>query len=445
MQTAWSILALALFLTDGSPKNQQEPPGPQFKITFKFCSLSEPAEPKTTVETPEPDTCSKPADEAVAYREPWQLSLPEAIRIALENSDYIRVVGDAKDECLCLRPMTGCLDAENPSVAIDSDEADDVSGPFKADATALVRSVELLYWNVYVARVHLATAEAALRLAEQVVTERTVDLGSSASALEICDAIDRLEQLVADVDRGRSSTMDAEHRLRTIMGLPSSDTRAITPTSDPVTRLIVAGPKSLVRKASRAKRQHHENDELRLTVPDQADSFVQLAREVSADFSRYSKARRVTTADAKRLAHQSRAFQKGRITVGRFLDFVRQYTASVTAEAASVAAYNTTLAALGEASGTLLEMRDIIIADEPDRPESSHAATAKKDEQAKTTAFETARLAATAVPPIPVLPELEPNSEDQTTGTNPVDQDDTEVVFSFSLGGFKCELSVAKP
>ncbi len=308
-----------------------------------------------------------------------------------------------------------------------------------------MRSVEQQYWNLYVARVQLTTAAAALRLAEQVTTERTVDLGSGASALEICDFIDHLEQLVADVDGGRSATIDAERRLRTIMGLPTSDTQAIAPTSDPVARLIVAGPKSLVKKASLRKRQHHENNERGLTVPDEADSLVQLVREVTTDFSRYSKAKRLASADAKRLAHQTRAFQKGRIPVGRFLDFVRQYAASVTAEAASLAAYNTTLAALGEASGTLLEMRDIVIIDEPERPESSYAALAKKDDQARTTAFESARLAVNAVPPIPALPELEPNSEDQAAAPKPFEQDDKEVVFSFSLGGFTCKVTVTKP
>ena len=107
--------------------------------------------------------------------------------------------------------------------------------------------------------------------------------------------------------------------------------------------------------------------------------------------------------------------------------------------------HNTTLAALGESSGTLLEMRDIVIADEPDQPVSSRAAAAKKDDQASTTAFETVRLAPSAVPLIQVLPELEPKAEDRATGTKPFDQNDNEVLFSFSLGGFKCEVSVAKP
>jgi hypothetical protein len=49
------------------------------------------------------------------------------------------------------------------------------------------------------------------------------------------------------------------------------------------------------------------------------------------------------------------------------------------------------------------------------------------------------------VPPIPVLPELEPKSEDNAAGTKPVDQGDNEVVFSFALGGLKSEVSVAKP
>jgi hypothetical protein len=439
MQTAWSILALALFLTNGSPQDQPEPASPRLKITFKINDSCPPPEPKTTAETPEPDTCSKPVQQVVECREPWQLTLPEAIRITLENADFIRIVGDADDDCLCVCPMTGCLDAENTPMEVACDDADGASMEFKSDATALVRSVEQQYWNLYVARVHLGCAERAAGIAEDVIGTKLFDLMSHASRSELADAADRLEELSADVARGASSVADAERQLRVVMGLPSSESRRIATVSEPTTAWIVQGVKASLKKANRAKRKANETDEGRLTIQGTTDSLPELVRAVSTDYKSYEKARKLAKADAKRLARESRLFEKGRITAGRFLDCVRQQAASVTREAGCLAAYNITLAALGEASGTLLVMRDVVIADEPDRTVSSHAVGVKKDDQARTTSFESVP-AASEVPAIPVLPELEPESTDQTPSTKALDDDDKKVIFKFSLGGLKCEV-----
>jgi hypothetical protein len=440
MQTAWSILALALFLTNGSPQDQPEPASPRLKITFKIDDSCPVPEPKATVETPEPDTCSKPAQEVVECREPWQLSLTEAIRVALESADFIRVVGDENDDCLCVCPMTGCLDAENTPIEVACDAAaDGASMEFKSDTTALVRSVEQQYWNLYVARVHLGCAERAAEIAEGVIGTKLFDLMSHASRSELADAADRLEELSADVARGVSSVADAELQLRAVMGLPSSETRRIATVSEPTTAWIVHGVKTAVKKAIRAKRKANETEQDRLTIDGPTDSLPELVEAVSADYKSYEKARKLAKADAKRLAHESRLFEKGRSTAGRFLDCVRQQAASVTREAGCLAAYNITLAALGEASGTLRVMRDVVIADEPDRTVSSHAVGVKKDDQARTTSFESAP-AASEVPAIPVLPELEPESADQTPSTKASDDDDKKVIFKFSLGGLKCEV-----
>ena len=445
MQTAWSILALALFLTDGSPKDQPEPASSHLKITFKFCNLSEPAELNTTLETPEPDTCSKPDDEKLPCREPWQLSLPEATRIALQNGLFIRVLSDSNPGCLRVSRMSYSPDEISGCLSAQVFDALDDPGVLKAHTMALVRSVEEQYWNLYAARAHLENAEAALGLAGQRMSEYTIDLESQASSLAVADAADGLEQLSTDVDRASSAVIDAEKHLRMIMGLSNSDSRAIVPTSNPVTAWIVAGAKSASKKETHGNTKHHETAVLGLKFYGPPASLAESVQKVTGDYTSYTRAKKAARADARRLAHLTRAFSKSRVTAGGFLDFVRQYAASLTAQSACLAAYNTSLAALGEASGTLLEMRDIVIADEPERAEPSQVASAKKDDQARTTALETARLAVAEVPPIPVLPELEPYSEDQARGTKPVDQDDKEVVFSFSLGGLKCEVSIAKP
>ena len=94
MQTAWSILALALFVTDGAPRDQPEPPGPRFKVTLGISDSCEAAEAKTTQETTEPDSCSKPDEKAFASSESWQLSLPEVAEDHRTQVDTTRRGGE---------------------------------------------------------------------------------------------------------------------------------------------------------------------------------------------------------------------------------------------------------------------------------------------------------------------------------------------------------------
>jgi hypothetical protein len=332
------------------------------------------------------------------------------------------------------------LDAENMSMEVACDDTTGISDEFKADAAALVRSVEEQYWNLYVARVHLACAERAAGIAEEIVGNKLFDLMSHASRSELAAAADCLEALSAEVARGVVSVADAEVRLRAVMGISCSETCRIATVSEPTAAWVLRGVKSAVKKANRAKRKTIETDEDPLTVQGATGALPELFRAVSADYKTYEKARKLAKADAKRLAHERRLFEKGRISGARFLDCVRQHAASVTREAACLAQYNITLAALGETTGTLLAMREVVIADEPDRPVVSHPVGVKKDDQAKTTSFESEKPAPSDVPPIPVLPELEPDSADETPGSKASDDDDEKVIFKFSLGGLKCEV-----
>ncbi len=446
MQTVWSILALAFLATDGSPADQPAPSGPRFTITFKISDSFVLPSPKTSVETPEPDTCSRPVAAAEGH-EIWQLSLPEAIRIALDNSDFIRVVNEGKPLAEAACPLMEGLKTDGMPIVIASLEPDNAAR-FKADAMALVRSVEQQYWNLFMAHTHLCRAVQGVSTAEEVIgnlmAELTCCRGNGLEIAEIADAALRLDWLNADVSRGVSRTVDHERRLRAIMRLPSGDNRRIVPCTNPVDQWIVAGARSALKKENRAKRKHKRDDEPRLASPNTTDSLRQLIRNVSADFKSYKKATKAADADAKRLELQTRSYQEGRIPAGPFLDFVRQHAASATAEAGCLATYNITLAAIGEASGTLLTTRDIVVAEEaPHRPDTVHAGTAKRDDQASTTSFGTVETSIDELPQIAALPELEANAASHPATAKASEVTAKTVVFSMSLGGYNWELSFA--
>jgi hypothetical protein len=441
MQTAWSILALALFATDGAPPDKPRPPGPRFTVTFRITDPFVAASPKTSAETPEPDRCSRPVEERVECRELWQLSLPQAIHVALDNCDFILVESETKALATHSLPLAGGLHAENLPIVITRLKADDDDALFKAEAMALVRSVEQQYWNLFVAQVHLENALRAVSIAEEVISKELAELACCREGcLELADAADRLDQLDNDLARGASSVAENEQRLRLIMGLPSADDRRIVPCTDPVNQWIAIGAKSVLKKENRARRKGKQRFESRAGVDDSAHSLAQLLLGVSDDFRSYQKARKSANAAAKQLEIQMRSYQKGRITADRLLVFVRQHAASVAAEARCLAAYNITLAALAEMSGTLLTYRDILVAEEP---ETLHLAAEKKDDKARLTAFESDQATGNPVPQIEVIPELAKPATDPPS-TEPAQVNAKLVRFSISLGGFKCELSVGK-
>jgi hypothetical protein len=199
----------------------------------------------------------------------------------------------------------------------------------------------------------------------------------------------------------------------------------------------------VLKKEKHAGRKSKPTDEPKTAVQDRNDLLAQLVREVTADYRSFNKARKFASAAAKRLDTQSRAYREGRITAGAILGFVRQYAASSTAEAQCLAEYNITLASLCEASGTLLNERDIVVSEAPHPPAMLHAATPKKDNEARTTAFEKDEAHVDSISQIYGIPELEPETTPDPAKTEASQASGKTVVLSISLGGFNWELSVS--
>jgi hypothetical protein len=439
MQTLWSILALAFLASDGSPADKPSPLGPRFTVTVKVSEPRCSACPEASVETPEADACCERVEERAKSHELWKLSLPQAIRIALENSDFVRVTSSG-------------LQTDGAPIMIARLTADDGDDCFKSDAMALVRSVEQQYWKLYIAQAHLANAERAAEIAEEVICDEAQALGCFEGYIfALAEAALRLEWINADVARGALSVVDNEQGLRTLMGLPPGDNRRIVPGTEPVAQWIVLGAKSAVRKATRAQRKRESDTDAPSAVDETTDSLPQLVREIHANFKSYKKARKTASADEKRLAVQMCAYEKGRISAGRLLDFVRQSAASSAAEAGCLATYNITLAAVCEKSGTLLTYRDISVAEWPAWPETFQAATAKQDDAARKTSFETdARAIEKDLSDgcdstiIEAIPESESKPASKPAKPDSSESNEKSVVFSITLGGYTWRLSGGK-
>ncbi len=82
-------------------------------------------------------------------------------------------------------------------------------------------------------------------------------------------------------------------------------------------------------------------------------------------------------------------YDEGRITIDRYIDSIGQDAEAVAAEADRRRMYNTAIAALGEAKGTLLADRFILVLDQPLRmPKNWVDGPDKPDESAKKASFE---------------------------------------------------------
>jgi hypothetical protein len=446
MQTAWIILALASFAMDGSSADHPPRAAARCTISFKVGDSCTASCPESSVETPEPDCCSGPVTERAERHEPWELTLPQAIQIALENSDFVRVVTVDKPLPAQAFPLVAALQAGTDAdacadaapIVIAKLKAADESGRFKAEAMALVRSVEQQYWKLYTAHAHYENAKLAAGIAEEVISKEADDYACyHGTCVELVDTSVRLEWICDDVARGARSVVEQEQRLRAIMGLASSDNRRIVPCTEPVAEWIAPGLKSALKKENRAQRKLNKNNDSRSGNPTSSDSPGQLVREVRADYKRYQKQRKTASADEKRLDIRSRSYRAGRVTGAHLLDFVRQYAASSAAEAGCLATYNITLAAVCEQSGTLLDYRDIVVAEGPD---TSPAPTAKRDDAARTTSFEQGAVTVDEVLDIEAIPESDEKMMCCPAETDVPEGNPKTAVFSVSLGGFIWEL-----
>ena len=308
------------------------------------------------------------------------------------------------------------LEANRAPIVIARLNADAAVWRFKSEVMAHVRSVEQQYWNLAQAQVALWAAEQAVRIAEEVCRREESKLTCRGCTLDAVEAAQRLEQFHQDLAARTSDVMTTERQLRQILGLPPADNRRIIPVTPLTTERIVPDWDACLGEMTRNQPDivHQKllvrSAELQLSMatdPAQAEtalrrsnafldqvvnqtthSLARILLGIDANHEQFKSASRLRALAARRLEAQCAYYEEGRITADRFLDDVSRYATAVVTESQYKTTYNIYLAALPEAKGTLLEERNIIIADRPAGRAARYLATANKDDQAKPASFD---------------------------------------------------------
>jgi outer membrane protein TolC len=94
-------------------------------------------------------------------------------------------------------------------------------------------------------------------------------------------------------------------------------------------------------------------------------SLARFFLEVDANYKQFRSAQRLRAAAQVRLEAARAQYEEGRLTIDRLLDSVNQYANAIAQEAQYKTTYNTSIAALEEAKGTLLAYDNIAVAEGP--------------------------------------------------------------------------------
>ncbi len=209
-----NVLALALIVAD-------EPKAPEATPT----TMPTPVKPRTGGD-------AKP-------EEVWHLSLRDAIRIGLDNSEVIRVfskgvpnLGNGFD--MSPPGVEAPIEPTDPSIAIAPLNYDGSTWKFKADVMAHVRSIEQQYWALAHQSVVLWSRETAVRLGTEILHRERAELEVGRCCVaDVAEAEQQLENFQLNLVTATSDLITAEKQLRNILGLPPSDGRRIVPDTAP--------------------------------------------------------------------------------------------------------------------------------------------------------------------------------------------------------------------
>ena len=182
-------------------------------------------------------------------------------------------------------------------------------------------------------------------------------------------------------------------------------------------------------------------NEPRPAVQTSTESIAQPLREVRIGYKSYQKARKIAIAQERKLDKATHAYREGRLAAGPYLDFVRQAAATAAGEARCLATYNIALAATFEQTDTLLAYRDIVVSKSL---EPLHATVVKRDDATRKSSFEERVSSGDEVPDIDAIPNIAAliASRPANANANAPEIKTRAVVFSISLAGLTCELSV---
>jgi RNA polymerase sigma factor (sigma-70 family) len=303
-------------------------------------------------------------------RIPWSLTLPEAIRICLDNTEIVRVISTGGGGTPSkIAPTKGGTDPER----------------FKSEVMAHVRSLEQLYWSLAQAHAQHRASEQAVRFAEEILKHEQTELIAGRGAIaSVAEAAQRFEQFNLDLVTRTSDVITTERHLRIILGLAWLDHRRIIPVTVPTEARLepeweaslatmlekqpdVMRSRSLLKEAEAGlsgdgtalfKRRQ---ESLKQVTQETTHSLARFFLELDANFKQFKTASRLRQASAGRLEALQANYKEGRITVDRLLDAVAQNAAALATEAQYKSTYNISIVAFEEAKGTLLEHKQISV------------------------------------------------------------------------------------
>jgi hypothetical protein len=381
-----NVLALALIAAD-------EPVVQQSSITGPHLGM-----PKV----PKPITGNEPKSVA---EEAWQLSLPDAIRIGLDNSEVIRVISLG-------HPMTppggfeptplnvGGVAPGSSSITIARLNCDASIYNFKSAVLAHVRSIEQQYWALSYFQVALWACETAVKQGEEILARERAGLQEGRSTrADVAETEQQLENFKLNLASATSDVITTERQLRNILGLPPADGRRIVTSTAPTEaklvknfwnamsemnqsqpniaserqttgllelKLAIDGENSTLSADQREALKNQlakQQESFKQILQQSAHSLARFSLEVESTYNQFQTAQKLREASKQRLEAQQAFSKEGRITIDRLLDAVSQYADAVSQEAQHKASYNTALAAFEEAKGTLLNCHKITIAE----------------------------------------------------------------------------------
>jgi len=207
--------------------------------------------------------------------EPWPMTLEQAIRIGLDNSEIVRVIafgaqgipvggfvptpldtgiGAQFASALEFAAFQGGQGMTPPGqtpgrpvvpkaniapIVIARLNADSAIWRFKSEVMAHVRSIEQQYWNLAQAHVQLSSSEQAVSMAQEILIKEQTGLAVGRGTIaDVAEATQRLEQFNLDLVARTSDVITTERQLRNILGLPPSDNLRIIPTTKPTEQLV---------------------------------------------------------------------------------------------------------------------------------------------------------------------------------------------------------------
>jgi hypothetical protein len=333
----------------------------------------------------------------------WELTLPEALTIAFENVHGLRLVNPNAHGAACSGQACSdgpCCAKTNPDLMVVAPLGQNTDIRFKAEAMALARSVEQQYWALAQQQVKLWATQTAVELGEQILKrEKGKFEVCSGSIPNVAEAEQQLERFRLDYISVTADLIATERGLRNILGLPPADNRRIVPVTAPTEAELEPDWDACLAqmKASQPDILRHEalarvaafQAAIALACgevggaaepPTALVSFMKqrtlcqqvmhqtthsLARrfiEIDANYKQFKKAGELKVAALKRLEAQRVFYENGTITIDRYLDAVNRWANAVAQEADFRSRYNTSIAALEEVKGTLLDGKVVAVA-----------------------------------------------------------------------------------